>query len=208
MAMATYSVMGDRMANEKLFAHQNHSYKEMVASIHKAIGIPKAYGVEPHLPLHLECQELVKEGKDLYGRDIFLSERTAESWRAMKCAAALTGAYLIPVSGFRSVERQREIIENKTKRGEKLLDILKINAAPGFSQHHTGCALDLTDSKDSNNALEESFESQPAFEWLCKHGGAYGFRLEYGRDNPHGFIYEPWHWVFSEVDTYTDIKNW
>jgi hypothetical protein len=24
--------------------------------------------------------------------------------------------------------------------------------------------------------------------------GRHGFRLSYPRDNPHGVIYEPWHW--------------
>jgi D-alanyl-D-alanine carboxypeptidase len=25
----------------------------------------------------------------------------------------------------------------------------------------------------------------------------YGFRMSYPRDNPQGFIYEPWHWFFE-----------
>ena len=26
--------------------------------------------------------------------------------------------------------------------------------------------------------------------------GAHGFRLSYPRDNPHGIVYEPWHWCW------------
>jgi hypothetical protein len=36
-----------------------------------------------------------------------------------------------------------------------------------------------------------------------KHAPDHGLQLEYTRNNPGGLIYEPWHWVFSEVQEYT-----
>ena len=41
---------------------------------------------------------------------------------------------------------------------------------------------------------EESFERTAAFDWLRTHAGAHGFTMSYPRDNPHGIVYEPWHW--------------
>ena len=43
---------------------------------------------------------------------------------------------------------------------------------------------------------EESFETTPAFAWLSQHAARHGFSLSYPRGNPHGIVYEPWHWRF------------
>ena len=44
--------------------------------------------------------------------------------------------------------------------------------------------------------LEESFAETKAYAWLDRHAASFGFTLSYPRDNPHGFIYEPWHWCW------------
>ncbi|RBC14748.1 D-alanyl-D-alanine carboxypeptidase family protein, partial [Xanthomonas oryzae pv. oryzae] len=44
---------------------------------------------------------------------------------------------------------------------------------------------------------EESFATTPAFAWLRNNANAFGYRLSYPRDNPHGIVYEPWHWRWS-----------
>ena len=90
---------------------------------------------------------------------------------------------------------QLGIIERKRARGLTLDAILKVNAAPGFSEHHSGRALDI--GTPGEPAAEESFEHTAAFAWLQQHAAAFGFRLSYPRDNPHGIVYEPWHWYFT-----------
>jgi len=42
--------------------------------------------------------------------------------------------------------------------------------------------------------LTEAFADSPAFAWLERHAGEFGFQLPYGRNNRFGFAYEPWHW--------------
>jgi D-alanyl-D-alanine carboxypeptidase len=74
----------------------------------------------------------------------------------------------------------------------RLTDILRSVAAPGCSEHHTGCALDLGD--DTSPPLEESFGRTMAFRWLVRHAARFHFRLSYPRRNPQGLVYEPWHW--------------
>ena len=44
---------------------------------------------------------------------------------------------------------------------------------------------------------EESFERTAAFAWLQEHAGEHGFAMSYPRDNPHGIVYEPWHWRYA-----------
>ena len=110
----------------------------------------------------------------------------------MRLQAAREGIALDAISGFRSHAYQLGIFERKLARGLSVTEILKVNAAPGFSEHHSGHALDIGTPGDA--PAEESFEATDAFAWLQVHGG-HGFHLSYPRDNPHGIVYEPWHWL-------------
>lgn len=74
--------------------------------------------------------------------------------------------------------------------------ILEVSAAPGFSEHHTGRALDLT--TPGGPVLEEPFEHTDAFAWLSESAGSFGFHLSYPRGNSHGIAYEPWHWAWKD----------
>jgi D-alanyl-D-alanine carboxypeptidase len=101
------------------------------------------------------------------------------------------------ISGYRSHDYQLGIFRRKLARGQSVDEILRVNAAPGFSEHHDGRALDV--STPGEPAAEESFEATPAFAWLRKRAGEFGFVMSYPRDNPHGIVYEPWHWRHEGV---------
>jgi D-alanyl-D-alanine carboxypeptidase len=72
-----------------------------------------------------------------------------------------------------------------------------VNAAPGFSQHHTGAAVDI--ASPGSRPLTEEFDQSGAFEWLTRNAANYGFSMTYPRENPWGFVYEPWHWALEEA---------
>ena len=133
---------------------------------------------------------------------ICITNATFTAWSDLRAGARTSGIRRAPVSGFRSVERQKEIFRQKLTRGLTIPEILTVNAAPGYSQHHTGCALDIADETASSQPLEEDFELTSSFAWLVKHGSKFGFSLEYPRSNRYGFIYEPWHWAFIDVEDY------
>ena len=99
------------------------------------------------------------------------------------------------MSGFRSVSRQTEIFRSKLAVGEPAVRILSYVAAPGFSEHHTGRALDI--GSPEHNELDEAFGDTGAFRWLEQNAARFGFTLSYPRGNPHGIAYEPWHWCWS-----------
>ncbi|HEY3645535.1 MAG TPA: M15 family metallopeptidase [Gammaproteobacteria bacterium] len=170
-------------------------YRQAIAGLHMGFGIPADYAEQRHLALCEEAQELVSIGPDSLGRDQRMIPAAAEAWRRMQADAARTGVQLLAVSAYRSVEYQCALIQRKLDRGLKIADILKINAAPGYSEHHTGRAIDVT-CPDSQ-PLEVAFETTPAYAWLTQHAGEYGFTLSYPRNNPHGINYEPWHWAFQ-----------
>jgi len=110
----------------------------------------------------------------------------------MRNAAEIDGIVLQLVSGFRSVEQQRDILKRKLEKRLNILEILRTSAAPGYSEHHTGRAIDIT--TPGSVPLNEEFEKTRAFEWLGKNAARFGFQMSYPRENPHGFVYEPWHW--------------
>lgn len=154
---------------------------------------PAQYATRTGLRLLPEPSHLHFAGFDRYGRSLWLEPHTALAWTRMLAAAANDGITLEAISGFRSHRYQLGIFRRKLERGQTVAEILQVNAAPGFSEHHTGLALDI--SAPGEPAAEESFEGTPAFEWLTANGATYGFTMSYPRDNPHGIVYEPWHWT-------------
>lgn len=158
-------------------------------------------GISPELiaargfSAHFEPKTLVLVEKDNNNRELFLTSEATVAWRQLKSAAARDGESLFLVSAFRSIERQAEIIRQKLNKGILLHEILAVNAPPGFSEHHTGRAIDV--SSPGVPVLELVFEQTSAFAWLTQHAENFGFYLSFPRHNAQGFQYEPWHWCFE-----------
>ena len=161
------------------------------------LGLDEVYGERRGLPLVPEPNWLALAGFDRYGRPLWLLPQAARAWAQLKGAALRDGVILEAISGYRSHDYQLGIFERKLARGLSVDDILTVNAAPGFSEHHSGRALDI--GAQDQPAAEESFERTPAFDWLVANAAAYGFVMSYPRDNPHGIVYEPWHWCYRPV---------
>ncbi|WP_434030903.1 M15 family metallopeptidase [[Pseudomonas] boreopolis] len=159
------------------------------------LGLDRAeYAQATGLATEAEPAHLVLAGFDRYRRPLWLTAGAARGWQRMRDAAGRDGIALDAISGYRSHDYQLGIFERKLARGQALPQILQVNAAPGFSEHHSGNALDI--GAPGEPPAEESFERTPAFHWLSRHAGDFGFRMSYPRDNPHGIVYEPWHWCF------------
>lgn len=156
------------------------------------LGIPAEYGVSPPLPRYDEARELESVGPSIVGREQRLAPGTAHDWRAMTEAAFDDGVELFIVSGFRSVADQIDLIRRKLASGRAIDAILRVNAAPGFSEHHTGRAVDV--ATRGSRPLTEEFDKTEAFAWLAENAAQFGFTMPYGRGNAHGMAYEPWHW--------------
>lgn len=168
-----------------------------VLQLFAELGIPPDYGVDPPLPTYAEAETLEDVEPNIIGRMQQLAPETARDWRAMKAAARQDGIDLLLVSGFRSMSYQLELIRAKLADGQDIASILRVNTAPGFSQHHTGRAVDV--ATPGTRPLTESFDGSDAFFWLEHHAERFGFRMPYGRDNACGLSYEPWHWSQLEI---------
>lgn len=170
------------------------SFSDRIAALHASLGIAPGYARTSGLPLQPEPDELVDAGEDMFGRPQRLTPKALSAWQRMRQAAAADGVTLLLVSAYRSVDYQADLIRRKMDSGRTLEDILKVNAAPGFSEHHTGRAVDIACPDDP--PLEESFENTAAFAWLTAHAGEFGFVMSYPRGHRHAISYEPWHWCY------------
>jgi D-alanyl-D-alanine carboxypeptidase len=161
--------------------------------LHQELGIPADYGQDGMPPFYAETDDLIDVGPNLVGRMQQLTPAAAARWQQMVELAGDDGVRLLIVSGFRSFEYQAQLIRNKLGAGQTIEEILQVNAAPGFSQHHTGAAVDI--ATPGSRPLTEEFADSNAFAWLSDNALQFGFSMTYPPDNQHGFIYEPWHWA-------------
>lgn len=147
-----------------------------------------------------ECEEataleIAEVGTD--GRDHLLVPLAGEAWHCLKAAALAVDIDLFIVSAFRSIDRQAEIVHRKIEAGMAVEKILTVCAPPGFSEHHTGRAVDL--STPGSRVLEVDFDQTVAYAWLTEHAAEFGYYLSYPIDNHWGYQYEPWHWCFNDI---------
>lgn len=168
--------------------------RERVRSLHASLGIGPELIAARGLPAMPLATRLEICGEDAQGRPVRLLPEAAAAWSALLAAARSEGLALVVVSSFRDLDHQAALVRRRLERGERLEDALRVVAPPGYSEHHTGRALDLAEG--ARPALEEAFASSPAGVWLHAHAGRFGFRLSYPRGNPWGFIHEPWHWAW------------
>lgn len=172
-------------------------YQERVNAALAELGIPLEFVRNRGLTLCLEAEELVVAEVDILGREHRLTPAAADAWKEMKAAAHADGVGLQIVSAFRSFDRQIDIVRRKIEAGQTVEEILSVSAPPGYSEHHTGCAVDVgTLGCDS---LEEVFEQSQAFAWLTENAALYRFSMSYPRDNAYGYSHEPWHWAYRKV---------
>lgn len=138
-----------------------------------------------------------------------LDYRVAPHYNEMYLAAQEDGINLEPLSGYRSVERQKNNFENKIDyymdEGYDKIEATKLAAThilpPGTSEHNAGLAMDIC-------SLYQDFDETDEFTWLNEHAADYGFILRYpkNKEDKTDIIYEPWHWRYVGVETAKKIK--
>ena len=120
---------------------------------------------------------------------------TRTHWLNMRNAASADGVTLLLMSAFRDWEEQAEVLRRYLRWGKSLSRAMRTVAPPGYSEHHTGRALDLACPECL--PVDESFAETDAFRWLSEHAQEFGFAMSYPRGNPFGIRFEPWHWCAS-----------
>lgn len=128
---------------------------------------------------------------------IKLRKPAAQAFQEMADAARQEGVFLEPISGFRSLSDQNYLFfGKKAERGQDTSERAKVSAPPGYSEHHTGYAIDIGDGNVPATHLSEAFENTAAYRWLKANAGFYSFELSFPKGNQQGVTYEPWHWRY------------
>ncbi|MEM9452347.1 MAG: M15 family metallopeptidase [Cyanobacteria bacterium P01_E01_bin.6] len=128
---------------------------------------------------------------------IKLRDSAARSFSDMVAAARADDVIITPVSGFRSIEQQQYLFFGiKRESGQRAGERATVSAPPGYSEHHTGYAIDVIDGRQPEFELEEQFETTEAFAWLEENASFYSFELSFVREESATVNYEPWHWRF------------
>lgn len=162
--------------------------------MHRRLQIPVEY-FKRGLSFHHEAAQLIPVPCGLDRKIVLMTPGTMKQFLAMQDAASAEGVNLFVRWGFRSVDDQAQLLRKQLSYGKEIDWLLTWIAAPGYSEHHTGRALDF-----ETIPAEMDFEDTREFTWLCENAEKFQFRLSYPRNNGHGIIYEPWHWYFFGED--------
>lgn len=135
-------------------------------------------------------------------------DKVANDAFVIMCEDALKEGYKVTIygdNGYRSYEYQQSLFNNFNKQlGEKTA--LRRCAKPGFSEHQTGLALDLTISPVSSSV---KFNWSDLYRWAIDNSWKYGFIYRYqgNTTNLTGYQREDWHYRYVGVDVATQIHE-
>ncbi len=134
--------------------------------------------------------------KGEYQRFERMAPEAAIELMKMFYAARYEGVWIVPVSAFRNVATQEILFRNQIQRRGSPEAAAKLSAPPGYSEHQTGYAIDLTDGHFPKQDITYDFDKTDAFRWLNLHAKEFGFEMSFPENNSQGVSYEPWHWRF------------
>lgn len=129
------------------------------------------------------------------GDDVEVEKKAYDAYLRLKEDLEKDGVFVDLDSARRSVADQQRIMDDFTKQYGKDY-ALKTVAASGYSEHHTGLALDLYLIIDGKDIVENEEMIQYPEIWSKIHAklADYGFILRYleGKEHITGYGYEPW----------------
>jgi len=146
---------------------------------------------------HLPYSEIPEEKLVLIEPNIEVHIDMRDSLLKMRDEAKKDGIYLVFLSGYRSINLQKEIFYSlKSFRNQEAAERARVSAPPGYSEHSTGFAIDIGDATQRQTDFETNFENTEAFRWLIKNAAKFHFKLSFNKDNKY-IDYEPWHWRYE-----------
>ena len=146
---------------------------------------------------HFPYQETAYENLIEIQPNILVHKEMYKSLKEMREDAEKDGIYLVFLSGFRSIQLQKQIFYSlKSIRNQIASERARVSAPPGYSEHSTGFAIDIGDAYVREADFDESFENTSAFKWLKKNAAKYHFRLSFDKKQ-NSVDYEPWHWRYE-----------
>ncbi len=150
------------------------------------------------LPDDWEKNVTLVDTKNAWDEDIKVEKEAYEQYKKLAKALKDEGVTIELDSTYRSVKAQQELWDEWWVDPEKGPDyVKKFVAVPGYSEHHTGLAIDICLKKDGELVFDndEMIAERKIFSKIHKKLADYGFILRYleNREDSTGYTYEPWH---------------
>ncbi len=150
------------------------------------------------LPDDWEKNVKLVDAKNAWDEDIKVEKKAYENYKKLKKELKEEGVNIELDSVYRSVKEQQELWNEWSNDPEKGIEyVKKYVAVPGYSEHHTGLAIDICLKKDGKLVYEndDMIADRKTFAKIHKKLSKYGFILRYleNRDDITGYAYEPWH---------------
>jgi len=163
-------------------------YDDICIIVNKYYKVPDGYS-PPDL-VNVDGQKMRKEAADA-----FVKMRNDASRENLRIRA---------VSGYRTVSYQRGLY-NRYLSSDSQENVDRYSARPGYSEHHTGLAVDVFGSIDGLR----QFENTPEFPWVRDNCYKYGFIIRYFEETEDitGYESEPWHLRYVGARVSTDMKE-
>lgn len=138
-------------------------------------------------------------GTNSMGEDYQVEKAALEAFEKLRTALLEEGIDIELDSTYRTVEYQQKIWDEF--EAEKGLEYAqKYVAVPGYSEHHTGLAIDVCLIKDGEviDDNDDMIAEKEIFAKVHARLAEFGFILRYpeGKDDITGYSYEPWHFRY------------
>jgi D-alanyl-D-alanine carboxypeptidase len=166
----------------------------------------------PLNPLSYVPKNLVKpkfdDGAGLNPNGLQLAKPAAKAIKLMATAMKAAGSgTLVLSSTYRSYTTQ-VAVHNKDVAALGLVAGENLAARPGFSEHQTGLAADLS-AAGQGCTIQVCFATTKAGKWLAANAWQYGFILRYpnGQTPYTGYQFEPWHYRYVGTELSTQMHN-
>lgn len=167
---------------------------------------PSKFGHLPYIDENFEDLIIIASyGQNQYQRFERLMPDAALALMKMIYAARDDGVWIVPASAFRDYEKQEKLFNRQIQAKGSSSEAAKSVAPPGYSEHHTGYAVDLVDGNVPDADINSNFANTQAFQWLIQNAGKFGYELSFPLDNRQGVKYEPWHWRFVNSSKAAEI---
>ncbi|MBE9012924.1 M15 family metallopeptidase [Pseudanabaenaceae cyanobacterium LEGE 13415] len=166
------------------------------------VKVRSSYG---HFPYQEDDPTRLQIVGNYYTRSESMDLEAVKAFQEMSIAAKKDKISLMPISGFRSISTQAALFARQTERQGSKAAAAKWSAPPGYSEHHTGYAIDIADRQHPETELKQSFANTSAYRWLTTHAKQFGFELSFPPHNLQGVSYEPWHWRYVGSERSTQI---
>lgn len=127
-----------------------------------------------------------------------------QAFDQMKADAQAQGYTLRAVSGYRSVSYQEGLYQSYLASDSRE-NVDRYSARAGYSEHHTGLAVDVFGSVDGLN----EFVTTKEYQWVLQNGHQYGFIIRYtgAWEDVTGYEDEPWHLRYIGTAAATEMKE-